>query len=115
GSFTVTWISDVIGRKPVMIVTSFLGIVLPLGALYFMGSAWILGAFFAIGWSLTGIFPIFMATVPSESVDARHITTGMALVMGMGEVVGGVFAPTAAGWAADSSGLSAPLWIMVGL
>ena len=56
-----------------------------------------------------------MATVPSESVDARHITTAMALVMGMGEVVGGVFSPTIAGWAADLAGLSAPLWIMMGL
>ena len=115
GSFTVTHISDLIGRKPVMIVTSFLGIVLPLGAMYFTGSVWLLVIFFALGWSLTGIFPIFMATVPSESVDPRHITTGMALVMGMGEVVGGVFSPTAAGWAADGWGLSAPLWIMIGL
>lgn len=115
GSFTVTSLSDAIGRKPVMIVTSFLGILLPLGAMYFTGSVWVLVLLFAFGWSLTGIFPIFMATVPSESVDARHITTAMALVMGMGEVVGGVFAPTAAGWAADASTLAAPLWIMVGL
>ena len=45
----------------------------------------------------------------------RSFLTAMALVMGMGEVVGGVFAPTAAGWAADASTLAAPLWIMVGL
>jgi len=115
GSFVVCGISDRIGRKPVMIVTSFLGIILPLGAMYYGGSVWLLAAIFFIGWALTGIFPLFMATVPSESVDAGHITTAMALVMGMGEVLGGVFSPTVAGWAADLYGLTAPLWIMIGL
>lgn len=115
GSFVVSHISDVFGRKPVMIVTSFLGVILPLGAMYFTGSAWTLAAIFFFGWALTGIFPLFMATVPSESVAPGHITTAMALVMGMGEVLGGVFSPTLAGKAADLTGLSAPLWIMTGL
>lgn len=115
GSFVVSGISDRMGRKPVFIVTSFLGVMLPLGAIYFTGSVWLLAAIFFFGWALTGIFPLFMGTVPSESVDARHITTAMALVMGMGEVLGGVFSPTLAGWAADRAGLTAPLWIMIGL
>jgi predicted MFS family arabinose efflux permease len=115
GSFVVSGISDRIGRKPVFIVTSFMGVILPLGAMYFTGSVWLLACIFFFGWALTGIFPLFMGTVPSESVDARHITTAMALVMGMGEVLGGVFSPTLAGWAADRAGLTAPLWIMIGL
>ena len=115
GSFAVSHLSDMIGRKPVMIGTSFLGVILPLGAMYFTGSAWALAAIFFFGWALTGILPLFMATVPSESVAPRHITTAMALVMGMGEVLGGVFSPTLAGEAADLMGLSAPLWIMIGL
>jgi MFS family permease len=115
GSFAISHLSDVIGRKPVMIVTAFLGLILPLGAMYFTGSPWGLAAIFFFGWALTGIFPLFMATVPSESVEPRYITTAMALVMGMGEVLGGVFSPTLAGWAADRAGLSAPLWIMMGL
>jgi fucose permease len=35
--------------------------------------------------------------------------------MGTGEVLGGAFSPTIAGWAADVAGLTAPLWIMAGL
>ena len=115
GSFVVSHISDVFGRKPVMMITSFLGVILPLGAMYLTGSPWALALVFFAGWALTGIFPLFMATVPSESVDPRYITTAMALVMGMGEVLGGVFSPTLAGWAADRFDLSAPLWIMLGL
>jgi len=115
GSFVVTGISDRIGRKPVMIFTMLLGVILPLGAMYFAGSVWGLAAIFFVGWALTSTFPLFMATVPSESVPQHHVTTAMALVMGVGEVLGGVFSPTVAGWAADMRGLSAPLWIMIGL
>jgi ACS family hexuronate transporter-like MFS transporter len=115
GSFLVSGISDRFGRRPVMIATAFLGVILPLSALYFGGSAWVLAALFFVGWALTGIFPLFMGTVPSESVDARHMATAIAMVMSVGEIVGGVFAPTLAGYAADAAGLGAPLWIMMGL
>jgi len=115
GSIIVTGISDRIGRKPVMIVTSFMGVILPLGAIYFEGSVWILAAMFCLGWALTSIFPLFMGTVPSESVAPRYMATAIAMVMSVGEIVGGVFAPTLAGRAADASGLAAPLWIMLGL
>jgi hypothetical protein len=92
-----------------------LGVILPLGALYFGGSTWILAAIFFFGWALTGLFPLFMGTIPSESVGVRYMTTAMALVMGTGEVFGGVLSPALAGWAADRAGLAAPLWIMFGL
>ena len=42
-------------------------------------------------------------------------TVWIALIVGLGEVLGGVFSPTIAGRAADTAGLSAPLWIMFGL
>jgi ACS family hexuronate transporter-like MFS transporter len=115
GSFIVSGISDRTGRKPVMICTSFLGVILPLGALYYGGSAWGLAAIFFFGWALTGIFPLFMGTVPSETVGRAHMATAIALVMGAGEVFGGVLSPFLAGRAADAVGLSAPLWIMLGL
>jgi predicted MFS family arabinose efflux permease len=115
GSFVVSGISDWIGRKPVMIVISYLGVILPLGAMYYGGSPWILALLFFFGWALTGLFPLFMGTIPSETVDVRHMTTAMSLVMGSGEVFGGVLSPTVAGWAADRAGLTAPLWIMLGL
>lgn len=115
GSFVVPGISDVIGRKPVMVVVPLIGVILPLGALYFHGSTWLLAAIFFVGWALNGVFPMFMATIPSETVDPRYTATALGLVMGTGEVLGGVFGPAIAGAAADVLGLSAPLWIMFGL
>jgi MFS transporter, ACS family, hexuronate transporter len=114
GSFIVSGISDRIGRRPVIVFTSFLGVILPLSALFYHGSIWILAVLFFFGWALTGTFPLFMGTIPSETVSARHMTTAMAIIMGAGEVVGGV-APAIAGWAADLTSLAAPLWIMTGL
>lgn len=115
GSFIVSGISDRIGRRPVIVFTCFLGAILPLGALFYHGSIWILAAIFFFGWALTGAFPLFMGTIPSETVSTRHMTTAMAIIIGSGEIVGGVISPAAAGWAADLTGLGAPLWIMIGL
>jgi predicted MFS family arabinose efflux permease len=115
GSFAIAGLSDKIGRRPVMIAAPFISVILPLGALYYTGSDWGLAAIFFIGWCVNGIFPLFMATVPSESVDPRHAATVLGLCMGAGEVLGGVLAPSIAGVAADGIGLAAPLWIMIGL
>jgi len=114
-SFLVSGLSDRIGRKPLMIGAPMLGVILPLGAMYFDGSPWLLAVIFFFGWSLNGIFPLFMATIPSESVDPLHSATVMGLVMGLGEVVGGVVSPTVAGYFGDRFGLSAVLWILCGL
>jgi len=115
GSFVVSGLSDYTGRKPVMIIMPFIGIILPLGAMFFNGPIWIMYAIFFVGWGLNGIFPLFMATVPSESVDPLHTATAMGLCMGVGEILGGVLSPSIAGYAADQMGLQAPLWIMLGL
>jgi len=115
GSFAIAGLSDRIGRRPVMITMPFIGVILPLGAMFFGGSIWLLAAIFFIGWGLNGIFPLFMATVPSESVDPRHAAMVLGLCMGTSEVLGGVLAPFLAGFAADKMGLAAPLWMMVGL
>lgn len=115
GSFLIAGLSDFVGRRPVMVIMPLVSVILPLGAMYWQGSAWGLAAIFFFGWALNGMFPLFMATVPSESVPPHHVATALGLCMGTGEIVGGVLAPSLAGMAADAHGLAAPLWIMTGL
>jgi MFS transporter, ACS family, hexuronate transporter len=115
GSFVVPAISDYIGRKPVMILVPLIGVILPLAAMFFQGSTWMLAVIFFFGWALNGVFPMFMATIPSETVDPKHTATALGLVMGTGEILGGVFGPLAAGKIADLTDLNAPMWIMLGL
>ena len=114
-STAVPALSDRIGRRGLMILMPLIAIVLPLGAIYFTGPTWALAGIFVVGWLVTGVFPLFMATVPSESVDSRHIASALGICMGTGELIGGVLSPFAAGYAADQVGLQAPLWIMLAL
>jgi ACS family hexuronate transporter-like MFS transporter len=115
GSVAISAWSDRIGRRPLMIAMPLVGVILPLGAMFFSDSVWGLAAIFFVGWGFNGILPLLMATVPSESVDPRHTATVMGICMGTGEILGGVLSPSIAGFAADACGLQAPLWMMLGL
>jgi ACS family hexuronate transporter-like MFS transporter len=111
-AFIVPGLSDRIGRKPVVIVFNAVGIVVPLAALYFDGSPWLLGLLVFAGWSASGTFPIFMATIPSETIPPRLMATAIGAVIGVGEILGGVSAPTLAGRAADLHDMRWPMFIM---
>ncbi len=112
-SFTLTALSDRIGRRAVVAVSSLLSILLPLGVLLYSGPAWGLGVILFVGWAFTGAMPLVMATIPSESVGAREVGAALGLCMGGSEILGGVIAPVVAGSLADHVGLQAPLWLML--
>jgi MFS family permease len=115
-AFLVPGSSDRFGRKPVILAASLLGLVLPLGLLFIGGSQLPpLMACISVGASLSGVFPLAMATIPSELVGPARTATAMSLTMGISEIVGGVLAPMAAGRLADFGGLRLTLWILVGL
>jgi MFS family permease len=111
-SFVVPALSDRFGRRPVIVIFNFIGLLVPLAALYFHGSLFLLGALIFFGWSASGTFPLFMGTVPSETIPARYVATSLGMVVGIGEILGGVGAPAISGRAADHYGLQAPLIIM---
>jgi len=113
-SFVVPWISDRIGRKPTFVAVCLMGLILPLGALYYQGDSWlVMAVLFYFGWSLNGIFPLFMATVPAESVDPRLTATLTGVVMGTGEIIGGVGSPSLAGFFGDNFGRPAIMWFLI--
>jgi MFS family permease len=115
-AFIVPGLSDRLGRKPVMIVFMFIGIFYPLAALYYQGSSWMLALLVFLGWSASGTFPLFMATIPSETIPSRYVATTLGLVMGLGELIGGGLVPWLAGRAADHyNNLAVTMWIASGL
>ena len=111
--FVVPAISDRIGRKPTMIMFTFVGLVTPLAALYFSGPQWVLSVLLLIGWTASGSFALFMGVVPSETVPRALAASSMGLVVGAGEIVGGVLSPTISGWIADQTSLVAHMVVMI--
>jgi MFS transporter, ACS family, hexuronate transporter len=115
GSFLIAGLSDVVGRRPVMILCSFIAVILPLGAMYYQGGPWGLAVIFFFGWGLNGVFPLFMATIPSESVSPDKAATVFGLCMGSCEILGGAGGPMIAGQLSEQFGRTAPLWFMAAL
>ncbi|MET0291415.1 MAG: MFS transporter [Steroidobacteraceae bacterium] len=115
-AFIVPGSSDRFGRKPVAIIASLVGLILPLGVLASSGtSVTPIVLSFVFGCCISGVFPLVMATIPSESVSPVQTATALSLTMGISEIVGGVIAPTAAGKLADLYGLPVVLWILAGI
>ncbi|HEU4650071.1 MAG TPA: MFS transporter, partial [Croceibacterium sp.] len=125
-SFAVSGLSDKIGRKPVMVVLPFLSLVGPLGVLFLdpaafdgfavgsmSGYAVVLVPIFFIGWMVNGVFPIFMATIPSETFPPTQHATVLGLAMGFCEILGGVFGPPVAGALNDTLGADSFLWMLM--
>jgi MFS transporter, ACS family, hexuronate transporter len=110
-AFLVAALSDRIGRKPAMVAFSFAAILAPWAALYFHGPPSLLATIMFAGMLSAGTFPLFMGIIPGETISRRHAATAMGLIVGVGEIGGGVATPTIAGWLADRSTLAAPLMI----
>jgi MFS family permease len=113
-SFVVPGLSDRFGRRPVLVAFNLVGAAMPAAVLYFDGSAYVLAVLVFLGWSASGTMPVMMGTIPSETIPARYVATALGLVMGLGEVIGGVGSPAIAGWAADRYSLRAPLYMEAG-
>ncbi len=114
-SFVVPALSDRFGRRPIVIGFNLIGVIVPLSVLYFGSNGLAVGLLTFIGWSASGTFPLFMGTIPSETVSPRYVATCVGLTVGVGEVLGGVFGPFIAGTAADHfGGVSVALLIQLG-
>lgn len=112
--FGAPWLSDRIGRKPVMIGFCLLGALTALGAMYFQGSTAVLGALLFVGWLASGTFPLFMGVIPGESMPRKYAATAMGLVVCAGEVLGGSGLVALAGKVADLTQLPAAILMMAG-
>lgn len=109
--FVVPAISDRIGRKPTMIFFAAVALAVPLVLVYAQTSLPVLGALLFLSYFGYGCFPIFLATIPAETVGIAHAGRAIGLVIGVGEIAGGFFAPMIEGYAADRYGAAAPFLI----
>ena len=111
GAIAIALLSERIGRKPPLVVFAFLMALAPAALLWFEGPVVLLAGLMFVSWMGLGTFPLFMGVIPTETVGRAQAATAMGLVVMMGELSGGVFAPPIAGRLADTYGLEVALYI----
>jgi len=109
GGVLVPWLSDRFGRRPIMIVFCALMALCPIAGLMLHNSVLLMTLLMAVSWIGAGSFPLFMGVVPTETLSLRRAATAMGLVIGVGEIGGGVLSPLVAGRLADLFSLATPL------
>lgn len=102
-------LSDIVGRKPMVIIGALLSIFANLGLLLTDNAA-IMAVCCIIGWAGAGIFPLFESAIPAESVDPRYSTSAIGLVQLVGELVGAGFGATLCGFIGGAYGLDVAQW-----
>ncbi len=108
-------LSDRIGRKPTIILFAAIGVLAPLGPVFLQSSPILFGLLIFGGAFMLGAFPLMMATVPMESVKPIQRATTCALVIGTGQILGGVCGPVIGGILADQFGAETPLYLSAAL
>ena len=102
-------LSDVFGRKPLVIIGCFLSIFANLGLLL-SSSMGIMAVCCIIGWAGAGVFPLFESAIPAESVDPKYSTSAIGLVQLVGELIGAGLGATLCGFIGGAMGLNISQW-----
>jgi ACS family hexuronate transporter-like MFS transporter len=111
GGLVLPMMSDRFGRRPVLMTGMLLSALVPLSTLLWHGPVWGLQICLSIGWMAVGALPIYAVMIPGEAVPRARVAGVVALVIGIGEIVGGMAGPLLAGWLADVFDISAPFWL----
>ena len=108
GGLVIPGLSDRFGRRPVLIAGLLLSMLVPVSVIFLAGQFWLLQAGLFLGWMAVGVLPVYAVLAPGDAVPGARMAATVALIVGVGELVGGVAAPVIAGQLADSVSLTAP-------
>jgi len=115
GTLFLPWLSDRIGRKPVMMLSS-LGTAISLLLLNALGPdvPLLFAALFMVHFFNNSAITLTVGPICSETVPAALMATASGTVIAVGELLGGGLAPIMAGQFAEKFGLSYLLWLPIG-
>jgi MFS family permease len=114
GEFIMGTVSDVIGRKKALILSAFLtaGFGMAVALMPVGTSALAFGTiFFLYGLFGAGMYPMYLGTLPAESVPPQIAGTAVGIPVAIGETLGAALMPTIAGVLADKFSPFTPMWM----
>jgi predicted MFS family arabinose efflux permease len=115
GTLLLPWLSDRIGRRPVMILSS-LGAGISLALLASISTANLTALFasvFAVHFFNNALITLTVGPLCSETVPPSLLATASGLVIAVGELFGGGLAPMVAGQVAEHFGIEHLLWLPI--
>lgn len=104
-------LSDVYGRKPVLIITAVCCTIGPMLMWLVPGSLISSIAYVMFGGAIPAMVPLVAGVVPMESVIENLRTSANGLISGVGEFLGGSCWPVVVGRIADTSGLQTTMGV----
>jgi MFS family permease len=115
GTLLLPWLSDRIGRRPVMQMST-VGAALALLWLSSLGPnvGALFAALFLVHFFNNALITLTVRPVCAESVPPGLTATASGVVIAVGELFGGGLAPMAAGRLADHWGIQHLLWLPIG-
>jgi MFS family permease len=111
GGAVVTALSDKFGRRLTLIVSILVSAIAPLYLIGGNGTFLEIVAITCTAYLGVGCFPIFLATIPAESVDRRVSNRAISTVVGVGEIFGACASPVILGALSDHWGHEWPFLI----
>lgn len=114
GGVLIPVLSGKLGPRLTLALAMALMSLIPLAALFWSGSVWGLQVFLFLGGLSMGALPIYSVLLPREASSPARIAANIALVIAVGEVIGGIGGPLLAGQMADQFGLRGPFVLTCG-
>jgi predicted MFS family arabinose efflux permease len=116
GTLVLPWLSDSIGRRPVMLVGT-LGAGASLAWLSSLGAESIGALFwtlFAVHFFNNALITLTVGPLCTETVPPAMMATASGVIIAVGELLGGGLGPIAAGQVAERFGIEHILWLPLG-
>ena len=115
GTVTLPWLSDRLGRKPVMLIST-VGVGLSLVMLARTGAnpALLFAWLFCVHFFNNALITLTVGPVCTEAVPVTLMATASGMVIAVGELFGGGIAPIIGGQVAQHFGINHILWLPTG-
>lgn len=116
GTLLLPWLSDRIGRRPVMLLST-IGAGVSLLLLASLNGASVTALFlsvFAVHFFNNALITLTVGPICSETVPPTLMATASGAVIAVGELFGGGLAPVVAGQVAERFGIEHLLWLPIG-